>query len=287
MADWFSSLAQQALKLADDIADSIATQATEAQEQLQTEKTKMEEEERKRQENLRGNQLLPWETNIESRQILSDPLMEKVMSLPLSDRNFLEKAANSEEVEFSFNDFIPVALKLLQIDLNLARTHAKLSPKMNEEIFWFNYYCRVSYLRAISGIEGPMAQKEAEKWKPGDIIIESVISKPSSSVQNPYTTKPSEMSSQQTAASKPVSKEEKADNKSTSNLNSIDQNSSDNIQLDDLDLELENMKDIELDELGDINPEDYEEIGSSDCMDELEAQIAKELEEEKLKNQKS
>jgi hypothetical protein len=285
MADWFSSLAQQALKLADDIADSIATQASEAQEQLQTEKTKMEEEERKRQENLRGNQLLPWETNIESRQILSDPLMEKVMSLPLSDRNFLEKAANSDEVEFSFNDFIPVALKLLQIDLNLARTHAKLSPKMNEEIFWFNYYCRVSYLRAVSGIEGPMAQKEAEKWKPGDIIIESVVSKPSST-HNPYISKPSEMSSQQ-SVSKPVSKEEKVDNKSTNNLNSIDQNSSDNIQLDDLDLELENMKDIELDELGDINPEDYEEIGSSDCMDELEAQIAKELEEEKLKNQKS
>jgi hypothetical protein len=285
MADWFSSLAQQALKLADDIADSIATQASEAQEQLQTEKTKMEEEERKRQENLRGNQLLPWETNIESRQILSDPLMEKVMSLPLSDRNFLEKAANSDEVEFSFNDFIPVALKLLQIDLNLARTHAKLSPKMNEEIFWFNYYCRVSYLRAVSGIEGPMAQKEAEKWKPGDIIIESVVSKPSST-HNPYISKPSEMSSQQ-SVSKPISKEEKADNKSTNNLNSIDQNSSDNIQLDDLDLELENMKDIELDELGDINPEDYEEIGSSDCMDELEAQIAKELEEEKLKNQKS
>jgi hypothetical protein len=58
---------------------------------------------------------------------------------------------------------------------------------------------------------------------------------------------------------------------------------------DDLDLDAEieaSIQDIELDELGDINPEDFEEIGSTECMDELEAQIAKELEEEKKKTNK-
>ena len=279
MADWFSSFAQQAMKLADDIADSIVSQANEAQEQLKNEQTKLETEERKRQETFRGNQLLPWETNIESRQILSDSLMEKVLALPLQERNFLEKAANADEVEFSFNDFIPIALKLLQIDLNLARVHAKLSPKMNEEIFWFNYYCRISYLRAVSGIEGPMAQKDAEKWKSSDIIIEGVIPKPVPTLDQ-FASKSSDNAHSPVPSSK--EREEKTEPKLSPT--SVEKKSVDNMNLDDLDLELENMKDIELDELGDIDTDDFEEIGSTEGMDELEAQIAKELEEEKRKN---
>jgi hypothetical protein len=34
MADWFSQLATQALKLADDFTDSLVAQANEAQEQI-------------------------------------------------------------------------------------------------------------------------------------------------------------------------------------------------------------------------------------------------------------
>ncbi len=286
MADWFTSFAQQALKLADDFADSIVQQANDAQTQLQNERTKLEEEERKRQETLRSHQLLPWETNIESRQILSDALMEKVFTLSLNERNFLEKPLNADEIEFVFNDFIPVALKLLQLDSNLARTHAKLSPKMNEEIFWFNYYCRVMYLRSSSGIDGPLAQKESEKYKFSDIILEiptvAIVKQAPLPTQNSPVVVGKTESVDRTSSSKSLKSDEMKEDRSGSDKKSID-----NINLDDLDLELENMKDIELDELGDINPDDFEEIGSSECMDELEAQIARELAEEKKKSQKA
>lgn len=287
MADWFSSLAAQALKLADDITDSLVQQANDAQTQLQNERTKLEDEERKKQEILHSHQLLPWETNIESRQILSDALMEKVFTIPLNERNFLEKPLNADEIEFNFSDFIPVALKLLQLDSNLARTHAKLSPKMNEEIFWYNYYCRVMYLRSASGIDGPLAQKEAEKYKYSEIVLEVpaiVLPKPAIPVRQPSPAASSKADSfQKISPPKSLRSEEVKED----NLGGDKSDDDDNINIDDLDLELENMKDIELDELGDINPDDFEEIGSSEGMDELEAQIARELAEEKKKSKKT
>jgi hypothetical protein len=173
MSEWFSSLAQHAMKLADDIADSLVTQANEAQSQLQNEQLKLQDEERKKKETLGGVHTLPWETNIESRQILCQALMEKVFLLSLQERNFLERSVNADEIDFNFQEFVPVVLKLLQMDTNLARMHAKLSPKMNEEAFWYNYYCRVMYLRALSGIDGPISQKDVEKYQKSDIIFES------------------------------------------------------------------------------------------------------------------
>lgn len=297
MADWFTSFAQQAMKLADEIADSIAAQATEAQSQLMNEQVKLQNEENQRRQILSSHRLLPWETDIESRQILSDALMEKILKLPLQELNFLDRSPNADEIEFSFNDFIPVALRILEIDTNLARVHAKLSPKMNEEIFWFNYFCRVAYLRAASGIEGPIAQKEAEHWKESEIIAEisvtiippkPAISSPKldeahSPVSNPGSQSNAKshiqatISAQQShvqpsaASSSPVSQ-------STTGQSGVKVTEDDlDIDLHDLDMELENMKDIDLEGLDDIDPDDFEEIGASDCMDELEAEIAKEL----------
>jgi hypothetical protein len=297
MSDWFSSFAQQAMKLADDIADSLVTQANEAQSQLQSEQLKLQDEERKKKETLGGTHTLPWETNIESRQILSQSLMEKIFLLSLQERHFLERSLNADEIDFNFQEFVPVVLKLLQIDTNLARVHAKLSPKMNEETFWFNYYCRVMYLRALSGIDGPISQKDAEKYTKSDIIYESNTKTEGKTTHRVFKslltpcfgnllsesnlkseTNKDNIPSSSTISSKPQ------DQETLEERNSPKRRESDT---DDLDAEIEaSIQDIELDELGDINPEDFEEIGSSECMDELEAQIAKELEEEKKKTHK-
>ena len=171
MADWFTSLAQQAFKLADDLADSIVQQANEAQQQLQHEQQKLQEEIHQEQERLYSSgHLLPWETNVESRQILSQDLMERILALSVHENNFTLPSANKHEVQFSFQEFVPIAMRVLQIDSNLARLHAKLSPKMDEEVFWFNYYCRIVYLRACSGIDGVEAQNAVNKWKESDIL---------------------------------------------------------------------------------------------------------------------
>ncbi len=290
MASWFSSLAEQAFKLADELADTIVNQANEAQAQLQAEQKKLEEEETQKKERMFGTHLLlPWETDVESRQILSQDLMERVLNLPLHEGNFLVKAPNSKDVHFCFSEFIPVAMKLLEIDSNLARIHAKLSPKMNEEDFWFNYYCRIVYLRACSGIDGADVQNSMRKWKETDIIILapttgqivhvhqnlSTPSTPPASNSAPDTSfdtvninSPSKLSS--ISAVSPTINYEKKGRSVGSDL------------LDDLDLELdESFKDLDLlDELDDID--DFEKIGDNELNDELEAQIALELAEDDL-----
>jgi hypothetical protein len=99
--------------------------------------------------------LLPWETDDESRSIFSQELMEMILSLPLSENNFTIPPAGFKESEFTFDDFVPLALKMLSLDSNLARVHAKLMPHMNEEVFWRNYFFRITYLRFKVGIIQP------------------------------------------------------------------------------------------------------------------------------------
>lgn len=94
--------------------------------------------------------------------------MEQILALSLSSGNFTAVPINSEEINaqslFHFSSFVPIAMRLLQIDANLARMHSKLSPKMDEQIFWFHYYCRVLYLRAAIGMDGPDAKVRAASW---------------------------------------------------------------------------------------------------------------------------
>ncbi|KAJ1429345.1 hypothetical protein B484DRAFT_396418 [Ochromonadaceae sp. CCMP2298] len=179
MADWFSNLANQAMKIADDFTESLVSQATEAQEQLQSEQRKMNQEESQRQQQLSTSTQLPWETQDESLQILSDELMNKILTLSLNDGNFTDESANAGDIDFVFSDFVATVLQLLKLDANLARVHAKISPKMDEETFWRNYYCRVVYLRAVSGIDGPLASKDAARWADADIVLQpSATSRP-------------------------------------------------------------------------------------------------------------
>lgn len=274
MADWFTSFTQQAFKLADEIVDSISAQATEAQAQLESEKKKLDTAENERAQLFKSHLLLPWETEEEPLQILCKAVMEQVLSLSNYEKNFTVKAANSEQVHFSFQHFVPVAMKLLQVDSNLARIHSKLSPKMNEEVFWFNYFCRVSYIRAVSGIDGSIAQKSVEMWKESDIIMNDVPSSPINAIP---ITQPTNFSAEYSEKSLKPTPSNNATTSSSSPPRTPQQSTSISIkeELDDLDIDLDNLE--LLDELGDIDPDDFENIGSEECDEALEAQIALEL----------
>jgi hypothetical protein len=187
MADWFSQLATQALKLADDFTDSLVAQANEAQEQITKEQAKLKEENEQRKQQLSTNIQLPWETEDESRQILSEALMDSIFKLSLNEKNFTHVPPNADDVHFVFADFVATAMRLLQIDANLAHVHSKISPKMDEELFWRNYYCRIIYLRAVCGIDGQLAQETANaQW--GDhghqIIFEADYAPPPAPVMS-------------------------------------------------------------------------------------------------------
>lgn len=181
MADWFAQLAAQALKLADDFTDTLVAQANEAQDQISREQAKLAEENEQRSQQLNSNIQLPWETEDESLQILSESLMDSIFKLSLNEKNFTTVPPNADDVHFVFADFIATAMRLLQIDANLAHVHSKVSPKMDEELFWRNFYCRVIYLRAMCGIDGRHAQEAAqEKWggKGHQIIYEADYTAP-------------------------------------------------------------------------------------------------------------
>jgi hypothetical protein len=301
MSEWFSSFANQALQFADSLADSLVTQANEAQQQIVTEQNKLKAEEDLKSFKMNSFSTLPWETDSESLGILSQDLMEKILSLSVNEENFTIHSVNGNDVYFSFKDFIPTAMNLLKLDSNLARIHSKLSPKMEEETFWFNYYCRVAYLRESSGIDGQQAKVNSQRYKFSDVIFESIV--PVKLMENGYVNESPAFNTDLThsvereslymteeeiklaaevRAALTVNDTEGPSCRINGDLDVDVDDDDDDIDLDDLDDLLDDDEDdgLDEDESGPTVSTDFEQIGRSDCDaedDELEAQIAKEL----------
>lgn len=314
MSEWFSSLASQALEYVDSVTDSLVTQANDAQNKLIEEQTKLQEEQAVKNRQLNSMTVLPWETEEESLAILSQDLMEHVLALPSNDLNFTSEPPNVSDVPFQLSEFIPVAMNLLRLDTNLARVHSRISPKMDEEVFWRNYYCRIAYLRASSGIEGVDAQTDSKKWEGVEIVYsaDTQVSAPNttgtalSGSGSPAVGKKSNTSMKKRSGSNDSSggcengsnsgyedAAEGADDEAGAAGNS-DADGTDSVgPLDDLDDDLELLGELEA-----LDDEDFEEIGKSEYTggtstagsggvgvdalsnDELEAQIARELAED-------
>lgn len=106
-----------------------------------------------------GSLLMPWETNCEVNSILSQDLMEQILALSQHEANFTKPPASdllasNPAIEFDFQACIPIIMRMLEVDLNLSRLHAKLIPTMKfEETFWLNYFLRILYLRCCIGID--------------------------------------------------------------------------------------------------------------------------------------
>ena len=313
MAEWFTALASQAIKLADDFTDSLVAQASDAQLQIQSEQQRLRDEEEQRRQQLDTSIQLPWETEDESRQILTDALMDSILKLSLNEKNFTNTPPNSEAVHFVFSDFIATAMRLLKLDINLGQVHSKISPKMNEEEFWRNYYCRVIFLRAISGIDGPAARDSAnEKWEIAQVIFKQELVVRSSSrktecvpASSPAERKPACAATKARVGEQLGSDDDEmllgAEGMGGAEYEEEQGGEEEELDLGDLDDDLEllrelNISDDEGEEVAfssnskptapsasaDGELGSYEEVGKSDCHSstsnaELEAQIAREL----------
>lgn len=99
--------------------------------------------------------ILPWEASVEdeSHSILSSAVMERILLIPLEVSNLTEPPPDEAEYEFDFDAYVKCALRVLQVDRNLAKVHAKLIARMDEKDFWRNYFYRVAVLRAAAGLE--------------------------------------------------------------------------------------------------------------------------------------
>jgi hypothetical protein len=182
MADWFSNIAKQAMQVVDNFADTLVEQANAAQDQIAAEQRKVAEE-ASRQKGAAATETetrLPWETDDVSKASLSQDLMEKVLSLSLTEQNFSVEPPNVSLLPFTFSNVVPIAMKLLEIDTNLGRMHAKLSPKMGEEVFWQYYFFRIEYLKASVGLSShkPTIIVTLKKIKYDDIIFKPTFVPP-------------------------------------------------------------------------------------------------------------
>ena len=130
MSDWFS----KAQKFVDNFTESIVEQANVAQAQMAVEQSKVRDEVARSKQQLEGKDTLPWETDDDSLAILTQDVMEKILSLSLTEQNFSIPPPKVEVMEFLFSDHIPVAMRLLSLDANLARMHAKVTEIISSSI---------------------------------------------------------------------------------------------------------------------------------------------------------
>lgn len=274
MSDWFTSLANQAIQFADSLTDSLEQISNSAQEELRSEQNKLVEEELLKNQQLnKNNTQLPWETNVESLQILSDELMESILKLSLNEKNFICTPVNSNDINFKFSDFIATALHLLKVDANLAHIHSRISPKMDEETFWCNYYCRVIFLRAKSGIDGNDAKNNSLQYDENEIIFcpntsNSLFKHESNSIQPVNQTVLN-------TRNQTILNNTKAPTEKVSDYNEM---KSDKLNEDD-DIDLADLDDLDIEGLDADDDDAFEKIHKEqyDSNDELEAQIALEL----------
>lgn len=194
MSDWWSSITSTAKHFADEIAETIVAQANAAENILNEEQNKIKKE--NEQKSKTEVYELPWTAGDEAHSILTDPLMEQILSLPLYEANFLQDPPPQilSLFNFDFQNHVNQILKLLSIDQNLARVHSKFSPKMDEVIFWRNYFIRVYYLRAKVGIDGVEAQEAVSNLPFDNLFIGKPTKEPSNAVSEmaPVASKPTE-----------------------------------------------------------------------------------------------
>lgn len=127
---------------------------------------------------------LPWE-GYEN----SEGLEEKIRALSKDERNFKRNPPNGVSFQFVYKESFQQALMVLEADEDLQKMRFALVPKkMKEEIFWRNYFYRVSLikqsyqLKELSGSRNSLNNVEAsqEKDLPGNSVGSGLGSKTTS-----------------------------------------------------------------------------------------------------------
>ncbi|CAF3958358.1 unnamed protein product [Rotaria sp. Silwood2] len=85
----------------------------------------------------------PWVGYVEE-----EDMKKQILALSKEKRNFLRTPPPGANYHFDMTSLYPVALATLEVDENLKQMRFDLVPKqINEEIFWRNYFYRVSLIK--------------------------------------------------------------------------------------------------------------------------------------------
>uniref|UniRef100_A0A8C6U060 Synapse-associated protein 1 n=1 Tax=Neogobius melanostomus TaxID=47308 RepID=A0A8C6U060_9GOBI len=98
-----------------------------------------------------------------------DSVQQQILALSIDRRNFLRDPPAGVNFNFDFEQVLPVAMVMLEEDELLRKMRFHLVPKqLKEEVFWRNYFYRVSLIKQSAQLTALTAQ-EAPDRKEADI----------------------------------------------------------------------------------------------------------------------
>ncbi|XP_030627822.1 synapse-associated protein 1-like [Chanos chanos] len=97
-----------------------------------------------------------------------ETIQQQILSLSADRRNFLRDPPAGVQFHFDFEQMYPVALVMLQEDELLNKMRFDLVPKhVKEDVFWRNYFYRVSLIKQSAQLTALTAQETAESTEKG------------------------------------------------------------------------------------------------------------------------
>ncbi|XP_062908597.1 synapse-associated protein 1 [Mobula hypostoma] len=91
-----------------------------------------------------------------------ETIQQQILALSAERRNFLRDPPAGVQFNFDFDQMYPVAAVMLQEDELLNRMRFDLVPKLvKEEVFWRNYFYRVSLIKQSAQLTALAAQQQA------------------------------------------------------------------------------------------------------------------------------
>lgn len=91
-----------------------------------------------------------------------ETIQQQILALSADRRNFLRDPPAGVQFNFDFDQMYPVAMVMLQEDQVLNRMRFDLVPKhVKEEVFWRNYFYRVSLIKQSAQLTALAAQQQA------------------------------------------------------------------------------------------------------------------------------
>lgn len=91
-----------------------------------------------------------------------ETIQQQILALSADKRNFLRDPPAGVQFQFDVDQMYPIALVMLQEDELLNRMRFDLVPKqVKEEVFWRNYFYRVSLIKQSAQLTALAAQQQA------------------------------------------------------------------------------------------------------------------------------
>ncbi|KAJ8407241.1 hypothetical protein AAFF_G00278150 [Aldrovandia affinis] len=95
-----------------------------------------------------------------------ETIQQQILALSADRRNFLRDPPAGVQFHFDFEQMYPIALVMLQEDELLNRMRFDLVPKhVKEDVFWRNYFYRVSLIKQSAQLTALAAQQQAAEKK--------------------------------------------------------------------------------------------------------------------------